>query len=203
MTTEEKKTEEKILDAAKMVFVRKGYAATSMQEIADEAGINKALLHYYYRSKDKLFEATFKVVLKRFIPRTLDILKSSRPFNEKIELFVENYITLLVENPLIPIFILQELNRNPDSLAEIMKSTGLNPQIILQILKAAVDQGKISEIDPRQLMVNLLSLCIFPVAARPLIQYMFFDNDQAEFDRFLQERKKEVSKFIIHAINQK
>jgi AcrR family transcriptional regulator len=107
-------TEEKILIGARKVFIAKGMAGARMQDIADEAGINKALLHYYFRSKEKLFEQIFKELSFQFLPRVNAIFESDRPLFEKIEMFCGEYISKMIENPFIPLFIVNEMNKQPD-----------------------------------------------------------------------------------------
>jgi AcrR family transcriptional regulator len=200
MTDKERNTEQLILDAAKIVFVKKGFAAASMQEIANEAGINKALLHYYFRSKEKLFQAAFTSIFAKFIPKAMSIFGSDKPLSEKIEFFVAEYMDLLLENPLIPIFILQEINRNPDTLAELLHSTGINPGFVLNMIGQTLHEEKYINIDPKHFFINLLGLCIFPVASKPLMVRIIFNNDENAYQEFLQERKTEVANFINHAI---
>src|SRR5690606_32367118 len=110
----EKETEERILDSARDVFHERGYDGARMQEIADRAGINKALLHYYFRSKDQLFETIFKATVSKFLPAVLQNLAGDETVSVKIHRFVSSYIDTLKANPFIAAFILHELNRNPD-----------------------------------------------------------------------------------------
>lgn len=203
MTDKNKTTEEKILDAAKAVFVRKGFAGTSMQDISDEAEINKALLHYYFRSKEKLFRAAFFDIFQKFIPQAAGIFMSDQPFVKKIELFIHHYIDVLNNNPLIPLFILQEINRDPESLFEVMKKSGMNPSMFIKLIALETKEGEINIENPKHFIINLLGLCIFPFAARPLLQRVFFDNEQDEYNAFLQERKKAVTQIIINSIKKK
>lgn len=203
MTDKERNTEDLILEAAKTVFVRKGFAAASMQEISDEAGINKALLHYYFRSKEKLFQTAFTSIFSKFIPKAMSIFGSDKPLNEKIKYFVEEYMDLLLENPLVPIFILQEINRNPDTLAELLHSTGINPGFVLNTISQTLHDEKFISIDPKHFFINLLGLCIFPIASRPLMVRIIFNNDENAYEEFLNERKTEVANFINNAILKK
>lgn len=189
-----------ILDAARKVFVQNGFDGTTMQMIAGEAGINKALLHYYYRSKDRLFEAVFIEAFSRMIPNLMKIFSSDADLFEKIRSFVDAYISALLQYPQIPLFILHELRRNPDRVVELIKSTGINPDIFLNIIKQEIKKGTIAPIDPHQLLVNMLGLCIFPFAAQPMIQGFIFKNDAQSYGKFLENRKKEVAEFIIKAI---
>jgi AcrR family transcriptional regulator len=193
-------TEEQILKIAREVFMQHGYDGTSMQMIADEAGINKSLLHYYYRSKEKLFRAVFSKVFGQFIPHLGVIFMSDMGLEQKIHAFADRYIDIFMENPLIPIFVMQELSKNPDYLAELVKSAGLNPGIMLGKVSQALEKEGVYMRDPRHFFVNLIGLCIFPFAARPLIQRMLFENDEEAYNNFLEERKKEVPKLILNAI---
>lgn len=193
-------TEENILVEAKKVFVQNGYDGTSMQMIADAAGINKSLLHYYYRSKDKLFAKIFSEVFIQFIPRVGEIFMSEMKLEEKIYAFAESYIEIFIEHPLIPIFVMQELSKNPQQLADLIKGMGVDPGLMFPLIMNSIEEEGYQIKDPRQFLVNMIGLCVFPFAARPLIQRLMFDNDGAAYETFLQERKKEVPEFIINAI---
>ena len=200
MNVKQPDTETLILDAARKVFLENGFDGATMQLIAGEAGINKALLHYYFRSKDRLFEAVFFEAFARMAPNLLKIFTSDTEFTDKIRGLVNTYISSLQQYPQIPQFILHELHRNPGRIIELMHSTGINPDLVLNIIRQESKKGNIIGIDPRQLIVNMLAMCIFPFAARPLIQGFVFKNDSGEFDKFLENRKTEVADFIIKAI---
>jgi AcrR family transcriptional regulator len=200
MNEKQKDTEALILDAARKVFQESGFDGTTMQKISDEAGINKALLHYYFRSKDRLFEAVFIEAFSRMIPNVMKIFFSDMPFPDKIRAWVDAYITALAQNPQIPQFILHELHRNPERIVELIKSSGMDPEMVFGLIRREMEQGHIKTMEPRQLLVNMLALCIFPFAARPMIQGFIFNNDSAAFDLFLENRKKEVADFILNAI---
>jgi AcrR family transcriptional regulator len=193
-------TETLILNAARNVFLENGFDGTTMQKIADEAGINKALLHYYFRSKDRLFEAVFIEAFARMVPNIMKVFFSEMEFQEKIRNFVDTYITALQQYPQIPLFILHELHRNPGRIIELIKSTGMNPDYVMDIIRQEIKKGTIAEIDPYDLMVNMLAMCIFPFAARPMIQGFIFKNDAKVFEEFLDKRKTEVADFILNAI---
>jgi len=123
MTEIQKDTEERILESAEDVFTNKGLSGARMQEIADKAKINKSLLHYYYRSKEKLFRAVFKKAFVKLAPKSILILTSDIPLFEKIEKFSSAYIDIIIKNPSIPLFVLRELNRNPEGTLSIMVET--------------------------------------------------------------------------------
>lgn len=200
MTKKKFNTEENILKEARKVFMQNGYDGTSMQMIADAAGINKSLLHYYYRSKERLFGQVFSSVFSQFLPRMGEIFMSEASFEDKIHAFVDNYINVFMEHPLIPIFVMQELSKNPENLADLMRDSGVNPKIVIEKIHEELKAEGIKLKDPRHFLVNLIGLCVFPFAARPLIQNMLFQNDDKAYHQFLEERKKEVPEFIINAI---
>ena len=205
MTEKDMNTEEKILHAARDVFQKKGMTGARMQEIADKAGINKALLHYYYRTKEKLFEKVFEIAFSLFIPKAKEMMSSDKPVFNKIEFFVDNYLELLRKHPYIPGFIISELNRNPDILVKLIE---MNIQIkqnnIIELLdlqiKKEVDAGILKPISARNLMVNVISMCIFPIVARPILQGILFDTNKKEYDQFLKQRKDFVKEYLINSI---
>jgi len=201
----EKDTEQKILDAAQDIFVRKGLDGTRMHEIAEQAGINKALLHYYFRTKEKLFLKVFSLAFPKILPRTMEIFDSDMPFLEKMEHFIDRYISLIGSNQALPLFVISELAKNPDKIVGIMKEAHRNMEFdlierIKQDVAEEIRQGRIIDIDHRQLFVNVLSLCVFPFIGRPVITYMGFDNDRKEYEKFLKTRKKQVYEFVVRSI---
>jgi len=199
----EKDTEQKIFEAAKIVFIRKGMSGARMQEIADEAGINKALLHYYFRSKEKLFDAVFRDTFSQIAPKILSIFGSDKNIFEKIKLFIGSYIDLLKENPHIPIFILNELQKNPHWIIDFIRSQGVHPEFIISLINKEIKKGIIKKVKPEHLLVNIISLCIFPFAARPMIEGLIFKGKTKSYNKFLDERKKEITNFIINSIKKK
>jgi len=205
MKQHEMNTENKILNAAEEIFQQKGLTGARMQEIADKAGINKALLHYYYRTKDKLFQKVFEMAFSLFIPKVKEMMTSEKPILEKVEFFIENYLNLLYKHPVIPSFVISELNRNPEMLVNIFeKNVQFNQDNVLKKLedqlKKEAEQGTIRTISARNLMTNVVSLCIFPVVARPILQGVLFENDKKEYDEFLEQRRMFVKEFIINSI---
>jgi AcrR family transcriptional regulator len=200
METKKDSTEEKILEAATNVFVTKGMEGARMQEIADEAGINKALLHYYFRTKERLFEAIFSNVINMAFPQLTQILKSDVDFVSKMEQVIDAYISLLRKHPFIPVFVLKELNRDPSGLFKLAVKYGLNPLVIINQLQEAMDRGEIIRMDSRHLAMNIISMCVFPFAARPILNFLLFKDDPEALDQFYADRAKVIKKFVIDAI---
>ena len=195
-------TEERILEAAKKVFHCKGYDGARMQEIADEAGINKALLHYYFRTKENLFDAVFRSAFGEIFSKLFTTIESEVPLDEKITNLVGAYIGFLQKNSYIPGFILAEMNQNPQKIIEVFKSAPVPPARLFERMSKAVQDESLGKSDFRDVFINLLALCIFPIVARPMLQQIFEFSDK-EYDQFIEKRKKEVPKFIMNAIRKK
>ncbi|MBN1634379.1 MAG: TetR/AcrR family transcriptional regulator [Ignavibacteria bacterium] len=196
----DKDTEKRILDSARKIFHKKGLAGARMQEIADDAGINKAMLHYYYRSKEKLFSAVFQEAAERIFPEVSKILGSELPLFEKIKVLIENYIEMLKQNMYLPIFILHEIQQDPSRLVNIiMEDESKAFMKFFQDIEKAKAEGIIINTDIKTVIVNILSLCIFPVAAKPVISGIFNIRENEYMD-YLESRKKSVTEFVIKAI---
>jgi hypothetical protein len=126
---------------------------------------------------------------------------SEMTMKEKIYAFVDRYIDIFLENPLIPIFVMQELSKNPQHLSQLVREAGMNPEILIQNITNSMKKEGIEMDEPRQFFVNMIGLCVFPFAAKPLIKRMLFENDEEAYTKFLMDRKKEVPELIINALN--
>jgi len=193
-------TEVEILNAAKEVFQQKGMAGARMQEIADKAKINKALLHYYYRSKQLLFEAVFKSAFTLLAPQLNKVLNDDSDLFEKITKFTDNYVSFVVKHPYLPNFVIQELNKNPEFIQRLRAEKHF-PTI--DTFKAqvteAIEQGKIRPIEAEQLLINIMSLNLFPFMGEPLLMALI-NVDKTAYNKILLDRKTQVADFIINAI---
>jgi AcrR family transcriptional regulator len=189
----EKNAEQKIVEAAQKLFTEKGYHATKTRDIAQEAGINLALLNYYFRSKEKLFEIIMKENTSRFMQVIIGIINNeSTSIEQKLELLVENYIDMLLVNPDTPLFILSHAKQDDQRLRmrEKMMESFFMKQVML-----AKKAGKIGEIDPLNLMMNLVAMTIFPFIARHLLQGGK-GVSSAQFNAVMEQRKKLIPKWI-------
>ena len=194
-------TEEKIFNAAKKVFVEKGSDGARMQEIADEAGINKSLLHYYYRSKEKLFAAVFEFFAARFFPDIFNTFNSDEDIFIKLQKFIHGYLDMLQKNPFIPMFMLNEMRKGNASFAvKVIRNSGVGGKIFEKVIQAEIEKGNIKPVNPKHLIINILSLVIFPFISRPLAEVLVFDNNKTQYDKFLEQRKDEVTKIIAEMI---
>lgn len=200
MTDKQLETEEQIFEAACRVFQRKGYAGARMQEIADEADINKSMLHYYYRSKDKLFQQVFQQEMTRFFPIIFGVMGSDDSLDEKIKQLIEAYYSFLQDNPHMVQFVIMEMNQNPERFKSFIKEKGFRPpKSFLQQIQSEVEKGTIKPVDPRQLIISILGLILFPFIARTMVQTVFGLDEKAYLD-FLRERKSFLVDFILNAI---
>ena len=191
-------TEEKIKEAARRVCTQKGYAATRTRDIAEESGLNLALINYYFRSKEKLFDIIIVEHMQLFIHSVMEIVNDPKTtLQQKMETLISHYIDMLIENPYIPIFVLNEINANPEKLIEKLgfeKMQHENIYIIKQWKDMAAAK-KTPAINPIHIVVNVLSMTIFPFIASPLLRNrtgMSVD----EFNKLMEERKKLIPAWI-------
>ncbi len=193
-----KDTKNTILSAAKDVFTQKGFEGARMQEIADKAGINKGLLHYYFKSKNALFNAVFFEIFDAVSPELNDIFRSQETdVLTKISLFVDRYMDLLLQNPFFISHIVCELNRAPNKLISgiLRRDKVPNPIPFLVQLQQEAQEGKIKQTDPFQLMISIVSLCAFPFVARPMME-LILDMETPEFIQLMTKRKEWIKQFV-------
>jgi TetR/AcrR family transcriptional regulator len=197
-------TEQLIFNAARKVFLQKGLDGARMQEIADEAGINKALLHYYFRSKEKLFEGIFIEALSKISGGIQKLVNEELSVLEKLKALVNIYIDTLSENPYLPIFVLGEMHHHPEKFEEIINRNIAEhlKKFIVQV-EIEIKSGKIKPVNPGHLLVNVLSMVIFPFAAHPLVSIIYSKQMNADAGQFFRERKKELYVFIENALDPK
>lgn len=201
MKKKDKNTEQLILQTARNVFIKKGLAGARMQDIADQAGVNKALLHYYFTSKNKMFDLIFEQEVGSLFGNLIAIISSDMPLFEKIEKIVALDIDRLTQFPSLPIFVLNEMSRNPEFVLKRLKKAdmgkvmaGFQKQINNEIRK-----GNVRKITAEQLFINIQALSIFPFLARPMIKGLL-QLDETAYFAMIEKRKTEVAQFIISAI---
>src|ERR1035437_980219 len=190
-------TEEKIKNAARTVFHKKGYAATRTRDIAEEAQINLALLNYYFRSKEKLFDIIMMETMQDFLISIKSILNDENAsFEKKIESIVCNYIDLLIAQPDIPLFVLSEIRNDAAGLVSKIngKKALMKSHFILQF-QQQVKSGKIAAIHPLHFIMNLLGMIVFPFVGSPMLKSLG-DINQKEFDELMLQRKKLIPKWV-------
>lgn len=205
--TDEIATRERILDAATSVFMEQGSAGARMQEIADTAGVNKALLHYYFRDKATLSRAVFRRAMSGIIQPVMGVLASEMPLPEKMRTTVDLYVGGLSEIPEVAGYVQAEIHFNPDLLSDFVREVlghapgDLRTLVLARLsdqIDAAVAAGEMRPMPAEQLVVNLLGLCVFPFAMRPLIT-LILGGDEA-FSGFIADRRRLLPEFLLQAI---
>ena len=201
-------TEQRILDAAHVVFIRRGTAGARMQDIADEAGVNKALLHYYFRSKSRLADAVFQRVTSVIFLRLSETAGSDAEIEDKVRRIIALYIEQLSKTPYVPAYVISELNQHPERTRQFfdaVRPAGAPkgpPPFLLKLGKqidARVRAGTMRPISAGQFIANIASLCIFPFAAKPMICTLL-DLDERGFNAFIEERKTGLPEFFLSGL---
>jgi AcrR family transcriptional regulator len=198
MTEKATPTEEKILRAAEKVFQQKGFAGTRMQEVADEAEINKAMLHYYFRSKEKLFRVILTNAIDEVFPVIIGSLGADKDVKSKLHDLVTNFTALLLERPHLPLFIIHELSQNQGKFVTDMALRNNAQPYVLAFFQQVIEEGeagKIHPINPVQLLLHVLSLTVFPFISRPMVSTVA--NLPGElYQHVLNERTTEVIRLL-------
>lgn len=190
-------TELKIFEAAREVFQSKGLEGARMREIADKAEINKSMLHYYYRSKEKLFEKVYQLSIIKLIPQIADLLNEEIPLEKKLRNFAEKYMEVIRHNPDIPLFILHEMNKNPGRMKSfILDEMGKKVQPFLNQIREERENGNTVDLPAEQIMANIMSLLVFPFIGRPVIQ-VILNKDDSEYEHFIDERLKYLPDYLV------
>jgi len=190
-------SEEKIKNAARRVFHKKGFVATRTRDIAEEAGINLALLNYYFRSKKKLFDIIMLESLQGFIGSMKDVFNNeTTSLENKLEVLVNNYINLLIENPDIPLFIFSEVRTNPKELvSKIDIKKHVFKSYFFKQFQSHVKEGKIAKIHPLHFMMNVVGMIVFPFIMSPGI-IAVGDIKQSDFNNLMMQRKELIPKWV-------
>lgn len=201
MISGDKQTEERIFDAAKEIFEKNGLAGARMQTIADRAGINKALLHYYFRTKEHLFDAVFVTLAKKLFSKFTPIFEQDLSIEEMIRLFFREHIAFLQKNPRLPGFILNEINNNPDRIKKLVSTVDFKSlwNRMLEKHRDELANYNITEESLPQLMTSIVSLSVFPFAARGVFETILGKLGM-DFDSYIEERKEFAAEFVIRSI---
>ncbi|HLP29099.1 MAG TPA: helix-turn-helix domain-containing protein, partial [Candidatus Didemnitutus sp.] len=197
-------TMEKILDAARKLFVQQGFAATTTRDIAKEAGINLALVNYYYGSKQNLFKTIMVEHMKGFMKGlSVGINDPSRGLEEKFAFMADSYISMLLVQPDVPLFLLRSLREEPDVL---FRDVGIGPiltdSLLMKEIDAALKAQGTSLISPLQIFINLMGLCVFPFIARPILQ-MASGIDDEKYTLMMNERRTLIAQWMMAMITTK
>lgn len=192
--------EHKIIEAAKATFLKKGYKDTNMADIAAEVGLTRPAMHYYFRTKERLFQAVFGDILMSFIPQIIESLSADIPLELKISQIVEAYMSVLEDSPTLPVFIVQEINRDIDNVISIALDNNLVElgQSVVNVLNREMEEGRIRKMPLIELGYTFYGLMMVPFLARPAGQ-MIFGRDSYS-PEFLQEWKENVIRQMVYLL---
>ena len=192
--------EHKIIEAAKATFLKKGYKDTNMADIAAEVGLTRPAMHYYFRTKERLFQAVFGDILMSFIPQIKESLSDDIPLELKISQIVEAYMSVLEDSPTLPVFIVQEINRDIDNIISIALDNNLVElgQSVVNVLNREMKEGRIRKMPLIELGYTFYGLMMVPFLARPAGQ-MIFGRDSYS-PEFLQEWKENVIRQMVYLL---
>ncbi len=200
MNSKDRSTEDSILQSAREIFTRKGRDGARMQAIADHAGVHKTLLHYYFRSKEKLFYRVVEEVINDLISQVITTSFSPAPFKTFLRRFINNHIDFLEQHQDMLGFLLWELKKDPQLIQQgILKRfdpLGGNPfELLSGRIKAAVKSGEIRPIHEMDFIINLVSLNVFVFALIPVISTIINPNEN-QLRALVKSRKKEVFRLL-------
>lgn len=196
LTTEK---EYRILQVARDVFLEKGHQGARMQEIAERAGVNKALLHYYFRSKERLYRRVFEEEVVRFFKNFMDTIPAESDFKTFLQEFVSNYLHQVANSPQLVRFVLWEIREEGEVLTGVLQrlfqgDPVQNNPFIRRVLQAVQD-GEIRPIDPKHLFFSVVGMCVYPIIAGPLLERLFPSLSVTD-EQFIKERAQEVFQLL-------
>jgi TetR/AcrR family transcriptional regulator len=193
------RTEARILEAARQEFIERGGDGARMQAIADRAGLNKALLHYYFRSKDRLYAEVLRAEFEDFASALFGSIPQTDDVAQLLRVFVDNYIDRLAERPYLVSFVLWELRRGGETVGEIVQRHLTGPgggrPFPVAVIERAAAEGAIRPVDPVQFLMTLIGACLYPFIARPLLERVF-PGLEVLSPEFLARRKEEVTRVL-------
>jgi TetR/AcrR family transcriptional regulator len=188
-------TEEKIIIAAEEIFIEHGFDGARMQAIADKAEINKAMLHYYFRSKEMLFEKIFEEKVKGLFPHIGEQMKLKESFMDKICFFIEQYYGILVKYPYLPLFVISTLNKKENKKFVNKLPFSFFKDFFFESFFNDLAAGKIRQVNPFQFALSLMGLCVFPFLAKPALKEISGMDDE-QFNILMQQRVEELQSYV-------
>lgn len=201
MTEKDRQTEERIFESATEVFIEKGMDGARMQDIADHAGINKSLLHYYYRTKDHLFNAVFEMIAGQMFKKFAPIFDEKLSLEEKTRFFFREHIDFLQKNPRLPGFLMNEMHRNPDRIRKFLQRVDIHRlwETLEAQHKDELSRYNITRETIPQLMTSIAAMSVFPFIAKPIVASLM-ERMGYNFDEYIEARKNYAADFVINAI---
>ncbi|MDR1645708.1 MAG: TetR/AcrR family transcriptional regulator [Tannerellaceae bacterium] len=200
-TDETSGMESRIIEAAKRVFVRKGYEATTMGDIAAEVGISRTAMHYYFRTKEMMFESIFAQLIDAVLPDINLIMDEPTTIREKLPKIVDRYLNALRSNHLFPLFVINEMNRDMEHLLHSVAKGPNRIQVLMRFKQQVVDEMEKGWIRPQpleDLVSTFISLIVFPILIRNVLITLFMDGKPEAFDDYLNRRRQLICNTMYH-----
>jgi AcrR family transcriptional regulator len=194
--------ENKIINIAREVFIEKGFTETSMSEIATRANINRPTLHYYFRTKEKMFQAIFGSIIQTILPKVFDALTNrDESISQRIGCIVDAYYAIFLENPSLPMFILREVNRDPQQLIHtVCEIHAIDPILqALTSLQEEMNQGQLKQVPLQFVFYNFYSLLLMPFLTYDFSQKVFH-CDEANFKTMLMDWRQNIIDQMEHLL---
>ena len=186
--------ESRIIEAAKQEFIEKGFEQTPMRDIAAVVGINRPTLHYYFRTKDKMFQAVFASIVSNFLPHIDAIFSKQEPFEKKLGEIIDVYFDIFTANPLLPKFIIGEIHRDVDHLIDTFYILKFDQYLhhIGELLQQEIDRNHLKKVPLQFIFMTFYSQLTFPFLSHNLSKRLFFHDNPEEYTRFLAEWKQHI-----------
>lgn len=201
MIVSDQNKEQSILESARMLFLSKGLAGTTMQDIAYHAGTTKSMVNYYFRSKERLFARIFREEFAHLFASIGAIIQQDMPLKEKIRNIVRIDLEKLMSMTELPMFIMSELYRNPEIILKDLEHVPIKKitSRLEEDIRAEAQAGVIRYLDPKELMINIQSLTIYPILAKPLLIHRMGHTEKS-FNQLMEKRKTDIVEFIWNSI---
>ncbi len=200
--TEGNDLEAKIIEAAKSLFIEKGFAETSMSDIAAKAGINRPSLHYYFRTKDRMFQAVFGEIVQKILPRLHNIITTRElPIAERIGSVVDTYYEVLRNNPALPLFAMREIQRDAGYVVKAINESPMRPTFVKLVdsLREEMAEGKLNTVPLPVLLYTFYGLLTVPFLTKGLMGRLM-DDEECIFDHLIEQWKPYIVKQMVYLL---
>lgn len=179
--------EQKIIEAAKATFLKKGFKDTNMSDIAAEVGLTRPAMHYYFRTKERLFQAVFGDILMTFLPKVSGIITSDVPLEEKLGAVADAYLAILKENPQLPMFLMKEAMRDFDGFVQMALGININHagNNVFSAIESEMEAGKIRKVPIIEIFYTFYGLVAVPFLTMPIVSHIF---GKEQIEKLLNER---------------
>ncbi|MDR0364115.1 MAG: TetR family transcriptional regulator [Bacteroidales bacterium] len=191
----------KIIDSAKSIFIKKGYEGTSIRDIATDADVNIAMVNYYFRSKENLFQQIFMEIYGDLLQNAIEGKNENLTLREKIDLLVSFILENVTKTPRLPLFVIEEINRDAEKVLneEFIRGITRFSEFFQRQIQEEIDAGSIRPVDPIDLFINIVSMCIFPFLGLPVLGQVIGGND-FDVSPFIDHRKEQIIDFVIRSL---